>query len=52
MGLEFYNEWFKFGIELKMMFGLLDILKREKNLYTDSIESLKSKIFQVSFTFE
>jgi hypothetical protein len=52
VGFEFYNEWFKFGIELKMMFGLTDILKREHNLYTDSIESLKSKIFQLSFTFE
>jgi len=52
VGFEFYNEWFKFGVELKMMFGLTDILKHEHNLYTDSIESLKSKIFQVSFTFE
>jgi hypothetical protein len=52
VGLEFYNEWFKFGIELKMMYGLMDVLKHEHNLYTDSIESLKSKIFQVSFTFE
>jgi hypothetical protein len=52
VGLEFYNEWFKFGIELKMLYGLTDVLKRERNLYTDSIESLKSKIFQVSFTFE
>jgi hypothetical protein len=52
VGFEFYNEWFKFGIELKMMFGLTDVLKRERNIYTDAIESLKSKIFQVSFTFE
>lgn len=52
VGLEFYNEWFKFGLELKMMYGLLPILKYEHNIYTDSIESLKSKIFQLSFTFE
>lgn len=52
VGLEFYNEWFKFGMELKMMYGFMDILKREHNIYTDGIESLKSKIFQVSFTFE
>ena len=51
-GFEFYNEWFKFGVELKMLFGLTDVLKREHNLYTDGIASLKSKIFQVSFTFE
>jgi len=52
VGFEFYNEWFKFGVELKMMYGLTDVLKRERNIYTDGIQSLKSKIFQVSFTFE
>jgi predicted Zn-dependent protease len=52
VGFEFYNEWFKFGIELKMLYGLTDVLKRERNIYTDGIQSLKSKIFQVSFTFE
>jgi hypothetical protein len=52
VGFEFYNEWFKFGVELKMMYGFLDILKRENNLYTNSIEKLRSKIFQVSLTFE
>jgi hypothetical protein len=52
VGFEFYNEWFKFGVELKMMYGLTDVLKRERNIYTDGIQSLKSKIFQLSFTFE
>jgi hypothetical protein len=52
VGFDFYNEYFKFAVELKMMYGLMDVLKREHNLYTDSIESLKSKIFQLSFTFE
>jgi hypothetical protein len=52
VGFDFYNEWFKFGVELKMLYGLTDVLKREHNIYTDAIESFKSKIFQVSFTFE
>lgn len=52
VGFDFYNEWFKFGLELKMMYGLLDVLKRENNIYTNSIDRLTSKIFQVSFTFE
>lgn len=52
VGFDFYNEWFKFGLELKMMYGLMDVLKREHNLYTNSIDRLNSKIFQVSFTFE
>jgi len=52
VGFDFYNEWFKLGLELKMMYGLFDQLKRENNLYTNSIQSLKSKIFQFSVTFE
>lgn len=52
VGFEFYNEWFKFGVELKMLYGLTDVLKREDNIYTDSIEKISSKIFQLSFTFE
>ena len=52
VGFDFYNEWFKLGIELKMMYGLMDILKREHNIYTDPIAKLNSKIFQLSFTFE
>jgi hypothetical protein len=52
VGFDFYNEWFKLGIELKMMYGLFDVLKRENNIYTNSISSLKSRIFQLSFTFE
>jgi hypothetical protein len=52
VGFDFYNEWFKLGLEFKMMYGLFDQLKRENNLYTNSIQSLKSKIFQFSMTFE
>lgn len=52
VGFDFYNEWFKLGLELKMMYGLFDILKRENNIYTESLERVNSKIFQLSFTFE
>lgn len=52
VGFDFYFEWFKFGTELKMSYGFRDMLKREGNIYTDGIEKLRSKIFQISFTFE
>jgi len=52
VGFDFYNEWFKFGVELKMMFGLFDVLKQEGNIYTESIDKLNSKIFQLSLSFE
>jgi len=52
VGFDFYFEWFKFGTELKMSYGLLNMLKNENNIYTDGIEQLRSKMFQLSFTFE
>lgn len=52
VGFDFYFEWFKFGTEIKMSYGILDILKRENNIYTDGIDKMRSKIFQLSFTFE
>jgi outer membrane protein W len=52
VGFDFYNEWFKFGVEVKMMYGFLDVLKHEGNIYTESIEKVSSKIFQLSLTFE
>lgn len=52
VGFDFYFEWFKFGTELKMSYGLTDMLKRENNIYTKGIDRLRTKIFQVSFTFE
>ncbi len=51
-GFDFYLEYFKFGIEIKMAYGMRDLLKREDNIYTNSIKKLNSKIFWLSFTFE
>ena len=52
VGFDFYTQYFKFGVEAKMGYGLFNLVKKEGNLYTDSIESLHSKIFLLSFTFE
>lgn len=52
VGIEFYNAWFKFGIEAKMSYGLLNLLRDEDNIYTGGIEKLNSKVWQLSFTFE
>ena len=52
VGFDFYFEWFKFGTEFKMSYGVLDVLKRENNIYTDGIDRLSSKVFQFTFTFE
>jgi hypothetical protein len=52
VGVEFYNAWFKFGIEIKMSYGLFDLTVREGNIYTGGIEKINSKVWQLSFTFE
>ncbi|MDL2240106.1 PorT family protein [Bacteroidales bacterium OttesenSCG-928-K22] len=53
-GLDFYMFWFKLGIELRMSYGLFDIVNREmKDTFcTRSIETLRSKQFNITFTFE
>lgn len=52
VGFDFYTTYFKFGTQAKMGYGLNNMIKYEGNLYTDSIESLHSKVFLLSFTFE
>lgn len=51
-GFDIYNQWFKMGIEVKMSYGLLDIVKNEAFIYTAPIDKLRNKLFQVSFLFE
>jgi len=51
-GFDFYTTFFKFGVELKMSYGMFDILKRKANVYTQPVERLSSKMFLISFTFE
>jgi len=55
VGFDFYFDWFKMGVEGTMNYGLInDVLKRSATptMYESGITSLKSKIFQISVTFE
>ena len=51
-GFDFYNSYFKLGIEVKMGFGLLNIIDSQDLIYDSSIKSLQNRTFQVSLTFE
>ena len=51
-GFDIYNQWFKMGIEVKMSYGLFDIVKNEAFMYTAPIDQLRNKLFQVSLLFE
>lgn len=52
IGFDFYNEYFKFGTEIRMSYGLRNLLKKEDIIYTEPIDELRSKIFTLAFTFE
>ncbi|NVO20333.1 MAG: hypothetical protein HXX13_11565 [Bacteroidetes bacterium] len=52
VGFDFYTAYFKFGTEVVMSYGILDLIKRDHTIYTDAISSMQSKIFQINFTFE
>lgn len=52
VGFDFYTTYFKFGTEIKMGYGINDLLVRDNNIFTSGIERLNSKIFILSFTFE
>ena len=51
-GFDIYNQWFKMGIEVKMSYGILDIVKNEAFIYTAPIDQLRNKLFQVSLIVE
>lgn len=53
-GFDFYTGFIKFGVELKMSYGLFDIRKKEgnNNLYSNSFDNLRNKVFYLSFTIE
>jgi hypothetical protein len=51
-GTDFYLEYFKFGLEIKMSYGINDLLDRDDTPFTDPINKLSSKMFLLSLTFE
>ncbi len=52
IGFDFYRHYFKFSPELKFCFGLRNLLIKENNVFTNSIDRITSKIIDISFTFE
>jgi len=52
IGLDLYAKKFKFGVEIKMSEGLLDIVKSKNLIYTAPIDRLHNRMFQFSFLFE
>lgn len=51
-GFDFYLEYFKFGIELKMSYTLDNTLIQDNTVYSTPLEKIKPRMFSLSFTFE
>ncbi len=51
-GLDFYLEYFKFSPQIKLSYGLLNLLSKDKSVYTQSLNKLTTNGWMLSFTFE
>jgi len=51
-GFDFFLPYFKFGIELKMNIGFDNILLDDGTVFSRNLESLRSRNFVLSLTFE
>ena len=56
VGFDIYNQWFKMGVEVKMSYGMLDIISHSSNdnalIFTSPIDRLSNKMFQLSMLIE
>jgi hypothetical protein len=51
-GFDFFLQYFKFGIELKLGVGMKNIILQDNSNFISPIEALRSKVWTLSFTFE
>lgn len=51
-GFDFYLEYFKFSIDLKLSVGVKNLLIQDHTLFSSPIEKLNSKVILLSFNFE
>jgi hypothetical protein len=51
-GFDFFLEYFKFGLELRMGVGMKNLLIQENTIFSSPIDRLRSKVWTLSLTFE
>ncbi|MCC6369912.1 MAG: hypothetical protein IT236_02780 [Bacteroidia bacterium] len=51
-GTDFYLQYFKLGIELKLLIGTKNLLKPENSVFTNSLDKIRSRMFVFTITFE
>lgn len=51
-GTDFYLEYFKLGLELKLLIGTKNLLRPENSIFTNSIDKVRSRMVVFTVTFE
>ena len=51
-GIDYYLEYFKFSPQIKLSYGIVNLLSKDKTVYTNSINRLSTNGWMISFTFE
>tara|TARA_B100000959_G_scaffold152742_1_gene160051 strand:- start:889 stop:1629 length:741 start_codon:yes stop_codon:yes gene_type:complete len=51
-GMDFYLEYFKFSPQIKLTYGILNLLSEDETVYTKSVSKLTTNSWMLSFTFE
>jgi len=51
-GIDFYLEYFKFSPQIKLSYGIINLISKDKTVYSQSINQLSTNGWILSFTFE
>lgn len=51
-GIDCYMEYFKFAPEIKVSYGLRNMLVADNTIYSNALDKVRSTIILISFTFE
>ena len=51
-GIDYYLEYFKFSPQIKLSYGILNLLSEDETIYTKPINRLSTSGWMISFTFE
>ncbi len=51
-GVDFYLQYFKFGLELKLLVGTNNLLQPTNNTFSNSIDKVRSRMVLLTMTFE
>jgi len=51
-GTDFYLQYFKLGLEVKLLIGTKNLMKVENSVFTNSIDKIRSRMVVFSITFE